>query len=525
MVSLDKAKALAASGRIADADLLFDKLLLAKPKNPVVLTTYIRFHNRYSRKFRKAVAAADALVTLKPKSGEARALAAESYSNCQRLTEAATYAAAALRIDPSNPDSLFIAAHVDAALNRPDAAIAKLEQALTLRPDHLPSLIHKGRYLRAAGQLTAAADLARSMWQTHPDNIDVISLVFSTGRIGPDDPVLQHLKTQILPSLEKVGGVAHADVLKLLGKAQLDAGAHDAAFESFTRAKTTVPMRRDEKGYAAFVQGVTKTLTKADYQPAMGSPSDQPALIVGFPRSGSTLLEQMLTNHSQITSVGESPALPILCQSVGMRSHNGADMVAAIRQIPQSAALDFASRYQAETAGENTASRVIDKALHNFELLGLFAKMLPNARVIDVRRDPLDTCVSCYLQPLSAWHSYTQDIGLLGRIYVLYRQLMAHWQAVLPNPILSLRYEDLITNPEAELHKTLDFLGLEWEPSVLDHAHSKNHSRTLSTAQIREPLSTKAIGRWKNYETHLDPLKTALSDLYPAGWDGGYHSG
>jgi len=522
MVSLDKAKALAASGRIADADLLFDKLLQAKPKNPVVLTAYIRFHNRYSRKFRKAVAAVETLVTLKPKSGEARALAAETYSNCQRLTQAATHAAAGLRLDPVNPDNLFIAAHVDAALNRPDAAIAKLEQALEQRPDHLPSLIQKGRYLRAAGHLTAAADLARSIWLAHPDNFDAISLVFSTARIAPDDPVLQHLKTQILPRLEKAGGVAYADALKLLGKAQLDAGAHDAAFEAFTSAKTAAPMRRDEKGYAAFVQGLTKSLTKADYLAAIGSRSDQPVLIVGFPRSGSTLLEQMLTNHSQIASAGESPALPILCQSVGMRSHNGPDMVAAIRQIPQAAAQRFAAQYQAETAGESAAARVIDKALHNFELLGLFAKMLPNARVIDVRRDPLDTCVSCYLQPLSAWHSYTQDLGLLGRTYALYRQLMTHWRAVLPNPILSLRYEDLIANPEAELRKVLEFLGLAWEPAVLDHTNSKNHSRTLSTAQIREPLSTKAIGRWKNYETHLDPLKSALSHLYPDGWTGGY---
>lgn len=521
-MSLDKAKALAANGRIAEAETLFDALVRAKPKNAVVLSTYVRFHNRYSRKFRKAAAAVESLVALKPKSAEVQALAAETYSNCNRLAEAEQHAAAALHIDPANPDSLFIAAHVDAARNRPDAAIAKIELALTKRPDHMPSLIQKGRYLRAAGDLAKAAAVARDLWETHPDNIDVISLLFSVGPVAADDPVLAHLKLQILPPLAKTSGVAFADALKLLAKAHLDAGNHNAAYDAFSRAKSAAPMRRDEKGYASFIQTLCTSVTRADYATPTGDPSDQPVLIIGFPRSGSTLLEQMLTGHSQISSVGESPALPNLCQQTGMRSHYGGDMVSAIRQIPLDATHSFGKRYLAEIACEKYQPRVIDKALHNFELLGLFAKILPNARIIDMRRDPLDTCVSCYLQPLSAWHSYTQDIGLLGRTYAQYRKLMTHWGQVLPNPILTLRYEDVIADQETALRKTLAFLDLPWDPAVLDHANSKNHSHTLSTAQVRAPLSSKAMGRWKHYEPHLDPLKAALQDFYPDGWDGAY---
>ena len=521
-MSLDKAKALATNGRIAEADALFDALLKAKPKNAVVLTTYVRFHNRYSRKFRKAAAAVEPLIALKPKSAEVQALAAETYCNCKLLAEAERHAKAALRIDPNNLDNLFIAAHVDAALNRPDAAIAKIKLALAKRPDHLPSLIQKGRYLRAAGELTSAAAVARDLWQKHPDNIDVINLLFSVGPVDAGDPVLAHLKTQILPRLENTGGVAYADALKLLAKAHLDAGSHDAAFEAFERAKLAVPMGRDEKAYANYIQSLCSSVTKADYAAVTGDPSMQPVLIIGFPRSGSTLLEQMLTGHSQIGSVGESPTLPNICQQTGMRSHHGGDMLSVIRQIPLNATRSFGKRYLAEINRENSEPRVIDKALHNFELLGLAAKILPNAQIIDMRRDPLDTCVSCYLQPLSAWHSYTQDIGLLGRTYAEYRKLMTHWGQVLPNPILTLCYEDLIADQEGELRKTLDFLGLPWERAVMDHVKSKNHSRTLSTAQVRAPLSQKAIGRWKNYEAYLDPLKSALRDLYPDGWSGPY---
>ena len=194
-MSLEKAKALAANGRIAEAETVFDALLKAKPNNAGVLTTYVRFHNRYSRKFSKAAAAVGPLVALRPKSAEVQALAAETYSNCKCLAEAEQHATAALRIDPNNPDSLFTAAHVDAARNHPDAAIAKIETALAKRPDHMPSLIQKGRYLRAAGDLTKAAAVALDLWEMHPDNIDVISLLFSVGPVDADDSILAQLKT------------------------------------------------------------------------------------------------------------------------------------------------------------------------------------------------------------------------------------------------------------------------------------------------------------------------------------------
>ena len=184
--------------------------------------------------------------------------------------------------------------------------------------------------------------------------------------MAADDPVLAHLKLQILPPLAKTSGVAFADALKLLAKAHLDAGNHNAAYDAFSRAKSAAPMRRDEKGYASFIQTLCTSVTRADYATPTGDPSDQPVLIIGFPRSGSTLLEQMLTGHSQISSVGESPALPNLCQQTGMRPHYGGDMVSAIRQIPLDATHSFGKRYLAEIACEKYQPRVIDKALHNF---------------------------------------------------------------------------------------------------------------------------------------------------------------
>ncbi len=148
---LDKAKALAKAGRFAEADQLFDKLVQQKPKNAVVLAEAVRFQNRYTRRFGKALLLSERLLTLKPKAAESFVLLAESSLNCQRLAQARDHAAAALHIAPDNPDALFIAAAVDMALNRHDEALEKIEQALRQQPDHLPSRIQLARALRASG--------------------------------------------------------------------------------------------------------------------------------------------------------------------------------------------------------------------------------------------------------------------------------------------------------------------------------------------------------------------------------------
>lgn len=520
---LDKAKALAKAGRFAEADQLFDKLVQQKPKNAVVLAEAVRFQNRYTRRFGKALLLSERLLTLKPKAAESFVLSAESSLNCQRLAQARDHAAAALHIAPDNPDALFIAAAVDMALNRHDEALEKIEQALRQQPDHLPSRIQLARALRASGDLGQAETLVRGLLTEHPNNASLLPLLFSVAKIERSDPELQRLTGTVLPALRKIGGQDFADALRLLAKAQVDFGEDEAAFLTTVEAKAAFPMKRDIDGYAAFVDALCSQTHKQSFDGGSGNPSERPLLIVGMPRSGSTLLEQMLTRHSKVESVGESPALHLISQSLRLRTHSGADMIKAIREMPATAANSLAQRYLGDTAPSRAETAVvIDKSLHNFELLGLFAKFLPRARVIHMLRDPLDTCVSCFIQQLSPWHSYTQDLHLLGRAYMQHRQVMDHWADVLPNPILTLRYEDLVSEPEATLGRALDFAGLEWETACLDFQSSANRSKTLSAHQVRQPLYASSIRRWERYDKFLDPLKAELRPLYPGGWTESY---
>ena len=516
---LDQAMALAGAGRVSEAGRLYEKLVQAKPKNVAALRAVIMFHNRHSMRFRRALPAVSALLDLRPNAAETHAMAAETLCNCARLTQAASHAQKALNLAPDDPEVLFIAAYVAMGQREYDIALGHLEHALEVRPGHRPSLLQTGRALVAMGQLEQAQTLCHDLLQTHPDDMNVIGLYINATRIKPDDPIFLHLRDVVLPKAEKIGGLHLANVLKRLAKAQNDIGDFDGAFQLFARAKAVLPMKYDAKGYSNFVSTLCANINRPDYF-GRGDENETPVLIVGMPRSGSTLLEQILANHRDISSAGESPSLNVIVQGTKARTHNGDDLVKVIKQMPETAAQKLAARYLAETA-QAGAVLTLDKSLHNFELLGVFARLFPKGRIIHMQRDPLDTCVSCYMQNLSAWHKYTQNLDTLGHAYVHYDRLMRHWQQVLPNPMINVNYEDIVQDIEGVARRAVDFLGLEWDQACLDYQTSQNQSRTLSAGQVREPLYTSSMQRWRRYDAYLDPLKKHLRPLYPNGFDQG----
>ena len=504
---LDQAHHLEISNRLPEAAALYARLLRDRPKNATVLRAVIAFHNRFTRQFRAALPHVDTLLALRPKDARSHQLAAETLLNCARLSAGLAHAERALALAPDDPDSQFVAAVAGMSLGRYPAAAALLDRALSARPGHPALLLQKGRLLRDTGALADAAALARDALATAPGDMNFLELYASCVTFTAGDPVLAHLRAA---TATDAGGPLGPDLLMLRAKAETDLGHHAAALALAGEAKALTPPRHDEAGYAAFVRQIAAQVSRASFFGRAGSASDQPLLIVGLPRSGSTLLEQMLARHSAIATAGESPSLGIIAQDIGLRAHDGAAMARAIATLPAGTATALAQRYTAETADGRTALRVVDKALHNFELLGLFALMFPRARIIRMARDPVDTCVSCYLARLSAWHGYTRDLGTLGRYYRQAGALMDHWAQVLPNPVLTVVYEDLVRDPAAQMRRVLEFAGLSWEEGVLV-PDAAAPSRTLSSAQVRGAISTAAIGRAAHYGAALDPLRAALA--------------
>ena len=145
--------------------------------------------------------------------------------------------------------------------------------------------------------------------------------------------------------------------------------------------------------------------------------------------------------------------------------------------------------------------------------------MFPKARIIHALRDPMDNCVSCYMQRLRPYHSYTQDLTSLGQYYGEHRALMDHWKMVLPNPFMDVYYEDMVADTEGTARRIIDFLGLAWDPACLEFQTNEKRVTTSSFWQVRQPIYQSSVKRWQRYEAHLDPLKASLAPFYPNGFD------
>jgi hypothetical protein len=295
-----------------------------------------------------------------------------------------------------------------------------------------------------------------------------------------------------------------------------DIGRYGDEFEYYASAKAILGSTSDSSVYTQRYRTIRSTFTR-DFLAArtgFGSSSSKPVFIVGMPRSGTTLTEQIIASHPQAAAAGETGVLRRAAVSLGYGSANekefprrlGAVSASDARNLARQA-LDLLERFSA------TAARVTDKLPHNFEVLGMVALLFPRARIIHCRRSPLDTCVSCFLTPLREEHGYAQNLSALGEYYRQYAALMEHWRAVLPMPILEVDYETLVNDLEGQSRRLIDFLGLEWDPACLDFQTSGRAVHTISRAQVRQPVYRTSVGRWRRYEAHLGPLRAALGDL------------
>lgn len=245
-----------------------------------------------------------------------------------------------------------------------------------------------------------------------------------------------------------------------------------------------------------------------------GDPSDRPVFIVGMPRSGSTLAEQILASHPEVAAAGEhdemrriTRRLPATVASVARFPDCAADMTP---DVATELAADYLASLEALDPPPGDARRVADKMLGNFLRLGLIALMFPNARIIHCRRDPLDIGASCYVQSFERGMRFTYDLAHLGVAYRHYERLMAHWRRVLPLKMLDLQYETLIADQEATSREIVEFCGLDWSPHCLAFHEQQRQVRTASFWQVRQPLYASSVGRWRRYEAHLGPLIEAL---------------
>jgi tetratricopeptide (TPR) repeat protein len=328
-------------------------------------------------------------------------------------------------------------------------------------------------------------------------------------------PITAEVEAQMAAQLARPE-LADDDRLHLhyaLGKAQEDRGDHAAAFANFDAGAA---LRRRQLRYDAAGTTALMRRSKALFTPGFfaeraggGSPSDAPIFIVGLPRSGSTLVEQILASHSAVEGTMELPDIALIAAGLGREDRSYPEVVADLSAADLSA---LGETYLERTAIHRRLGRArfIDKMPNNFHHLGLIRLILPNATIIDARRHPLGSCFSAYKQHFAYGHAFSYDLVDLGAYYRDYVELMAHFDAVQPGVVHRVIYEDLVEDTEGQVRRLLDHCGLPFEPACLRFYENDRPVRTVSSEQVRRPIFREGLDLWKAYEPWLGPLKAAL---------------
>lgn len=397
-------------------------------------------------------------------------------------------------------------------LGRSEDAARALEAAVAHRPGYAKALINLGVALQELGRKDEALDALDKALALDPSSATAWHARSDLKRFTAGDPDLSSMEALLADSSEDDQRIPLAFAL---GKAWLDAGEIDRAFDRFDagNAAKRASFAYDVQADADLFERIAAAFSAHAVSATGGYASKLPVFVVGLPRSGTTLVEQILASHPQVRGAGELGALEGVVQDA--LGEGGFPERAATLSQTEAEALGRAYVAQIELLAQGRL-RVVDKMPSNFRYAGLIHRILPQARIIHCRRDPVDTGLSCYTKLFTGRQPFAYDLGEFARYYGAYDQLMAHWRAVLPpDCFIEAPYEDVVADLETEARRLVAFCGLDWDRTCLDFHATPRSVRTASAAQVRRPIYASSVGRWKPYTHRLAPLIDALGRRAP----------
>jgi tetratricopeptide (TPR) repeat protein len=504
----------AALGRFAEAVACYHRAIAARPdfagaRNNLgnALVTLWRFEEAITQ-FLKAIAAA-------PNFAEAHSNLATALAALDLYEGAAAHYRQAVA---NKPD--FAAAHINlghtlVALNRPEEAIAACRRAIKLTPQSGDGYFALGHALRMLGRLAEARQVLERGLDLSPARTDLHRALADVKRFARGDPQLAAME-RLVREQDSLPAPQRIELYFALAKAYADIDEPERAFAHLIAGNG---LKRRTIAYveAAPLEGFQRV--EAAFTPALvrqkqrtGDPSAVPVFVFGMPRSGTTLVEQVIASHPRAFGADErmdfTRAVSKLVGPNGMPIFP--DMIHSVTAAQLRAV--GAAYLAGMRAAAPSAERIVDKWPANFVFAGLIHLALPNAKLIHVQRDPLDTCLSCFARLFAGPHlSYTYDLGELGRYYRGYEKLMAHWRRVLPQGVmLEVQYEELIADFELQARRIVAHCGLAWDERCLAFHATQRPVRSASAAQVRQPLYASAVGRSRAYAEMLGPLMEAL---------------
>jgi tetratricopeptide (TPR) repeat protein len=444
--------------------------------------------------------------------GTLRRLKRERYTQ-ERMEEAA-------RKYPKKVEFVFALAVQAHRLGEVSVARPLLERACELSPNNYRILHEWGVLERTAGRIERSQELLAKSLELNPEQPAALRTYGSEHKYAYGDPVFTRLNFTAA-RLADVQPIEQIHLHYGLAKAFEDVNELDTAFRHYEIAgvkKRRLEPYSEKQSARLFtvIPGVVNAKTLA-LAPQAGCDSEIPVFILGMPRSGTSLLEQILSSHPDIFGAGELKFLPAVLDNI-QYGHNRINLNEPEAYFPYAENVSWEIRGQRyvdnlQRLAGKPYKRIVDKMPGNFTMVGLIRAILPKARIIHSRRHPVETCLSNYRIHFAEGQHWSYNLRDLGRYYKRYWGLMQHWRTEFPDAMLEVRYEDNVADVEGQARKIIDYLGLEWNDNCLEFYNTDRPVKTASTSQVRKPIYTTSTNRWRKYEKYLGPLLEELGDI------------
>lgn len=440
----------------------------------------------------------------------------DAYREQDKYEEAIEVCRRALRLDPNGAHFHCQLGNIYTSSGRYEEAIAAFERAIEVNENHFGSMAGLGHALKTVGRQDEAIASYRCCIAAAPGYGEAYWSLANLKTFRFEESEIREMK-QLIEN-EDMPDEPRVNFLFALGKACEDRGDYEKAFDYYHEGNAIRRMNEDydpvqtEVTNDSLIEVFSKELLERNS--GSGDPTPAPIFILGLPRSGSTLIEQILASHSQVEGTYEMPEVSRVIRHLNSFQVDGQRYPEVIPRLNANNFRELGALYLERTSTHRqSAPFFTDKMPNNFPSVGFIHLILPNAKIINTRRHPLDSCMGNYKQLYAKGQSWSYDLMDIGEYYLEYLRMMDHWRSVLPGRVLDIEYEDMVADQETQIRRLIDYCELPWEDACLRFHETKRAVRTASSEQVRQPIYTKSVHAWRRFESRLAPLIEVLEPV------------
>lgn len=501
-------------GRFEEALLAFKEVLQFNPRDGKAFNNIGNILNKLE-KFAEAIKYFKKALELNPNKAELYNNIGVSYKGLELYEKAIKNYKKALEIKPDFHEAYNNIGSALLEIGMLEEAVVYFRKAIELKPDYVKAYENCGLALKEQGKFEDAIILFQKIIELNPGNIKALSRIVDIRKYETVD----HEDIRKLQEALNRSNLDEEEAITLhfsLGKVYDDCGLYEKAFNHY-RIGNRTKYKKSEFDTSSFAENTKKIIHNFNNgffkrKRIFGSQSELPVFVVGMPRSGTTLVEQIIANHPLASAQGELEKISHIAMNLVNNQKQKISYPEGVNNLDietiKNVAKEYLNRLKRYIGSDIV--RITDKMPYNFLHLGFIYLLFPKAHIIHCKRNPLDTCLSNYFQNFTYGNHHSFELNDLGFYYQQYELLMDHWRKVLPMRMLEIQYEDLVTNPENKSKEIISFLGLEWDDQCLSFYKAPRRVKTASIWQVRQPIHSKSVGRWEKYGKFLEELKENL---------------